>query len=35
MDTQVNQAPAKKKVQVYKNDFYNGILLLAKKLFML
>jgi hypothetical protein len=35
MDTQTNHAPAEEKVQVYRNDFYNGILVLAKKLFML
>lgn len=35
MDTQTNQAPKDAKVPVYRNDFYNGILILAKKLFML
>ncbi|SMP05151.1 hypothetical protein SAMN06265375_101626 [Muriicola jejuensis] len=34
MDTQTNQTPSDEKVQVYRNDFYHGILQLAKKLFM-
>jgi hypothetical protein len=35
MDTQTNQTSSQEKVQVYRNDFYHGILRLAKKLFML
>lgn len=35
MDTPMNQAPAKEKIQVYHNDFYHGFLRLTKKLFML
>lgn len=34
MDPQVNQ-PAEEEVQVYKNEFYSGLLFLARKLFML
>lgn len=35
MDAQINHAPNPKKIQVYKNDFFNGMILLTKKLFML
>ncbi len=35
MDPQMNHLPAEEEVQVYRNDFYSGILMLAKKLFML
>ncbi len=35
MEAQVNQRPAEKEVQVYRNDFYSGILMLTRKLFML
>jgi len=35
METQMNHAPAQEKIQVYKNDFFSGIILLARKLFML
>ncbi len=31
----MEQAPAKDNVQVYRNEFLSGILMLAKKLFML
>ena len=35
MESQISQIPEHKEVQVYRNDFLSGILLLAKKLFML
>ncbi len=35
MDTQINHRPAEEEVQVYRNDFYSGILMLTRKLFML
>ncbi len=35
MDAQINQRPAEEEVQVYRNDFYSGIIMLARKLFML
>lgn len=35
MEAQMNHAPAPKEIQVYKNDFFSGIMLLARKLFML
>ncbi len=35
MDAQMNHAPTQEEIQVYRNDFYSGILMLAKKLFML
>ncbi len=35
MESQVNQMPKQKEVQVYHNDFISGMLRLAKKLFML
>ena len=31
----MNQAPTRKEIQVYKNDFFSGIIQLARKLFML
>jgi hypothetical protein len=34
MEAQIN-VPAQKKIQVYKNDFFNGMILLARKLFMI
>lgn len=35
MDAQISHAPSPKKIQVYKNDFLSGVVLLTKKLFML
>ncbi len=35
MEAQMNQAPTRREIQVYKNDFLSGIVLLARKLFML
>ena len=35
MEAQMNQAPTSQEIQVYKNDFFSGIVLLARKLFML
>jgi len=35
MEATTTQAPSKQEVQVYKNDFLNGIIRLTKKLFML
>jgi len=35
MEAQINHAPIEKEIQVYKNDFFSGIVLLARKLFML
>ncbi len=35
MDSQIEQMPQQEKVQVYRNDFISGIILLTKKLFML
>ncbi len=35
MEAQMNQAPAQEEIQVYKNDFFSGVVMLARKLFML
>jgi hypothetical protein len=35
MEAQISHAPSTKEIQVYKNDFFSGVVLLAKKLFML
>ena len=35
MEAQINHRPAEKEVQVYRNEFYSGLIMLAKKLFML
>ncbi len=35
MESQIEQLPRQEKVQVYRNDFLSGIIVLAKKLFML
>lgn len=35
MDAQMNHAPSREEIQVYRNDFFSGIVMLAKKLFML
>ncbi len=35
MDAQINHNPIEEEILVYKNDFFNGIVLLTKKLFML
>jgi hypothetical protein len=35
MESQLNQRKPEKEIQVYYNEFYRGILILARKLFML
>ncbi len=35
MDAQMTQTPTEDEVQVYRNDFFSGIVMLPKKLFML
>ncbi len=35
MDAQLDHRTVEKEIQVYKNDFLNGIVFLTKKLFML
>lgn len=35
MDPQLQQMPTEEEVQVYRNDFWSGIVMLTKKLFML
>ena len=35
MDAQINHNPIEDEIQVYQNDFYHGLVLLTKKLFML
>lgn len=35
MEAQMNQAPTHEEIQVYKTDFFSGIVQLARKLFML
>ena len=35
MEAQMTQKPVEEEVQVYRNDFFSGIVALAKKLFML
>jgi len=35
MEAQINHRPAEEEIQVYRNDFYSGLIMLAKKLFML
>ena len=35
MESQINQNPEQEEIQVYRNDFLSGMLLLTKKLFML
>lgn len=35
MEAQIDHAHVEEEVQVYRNEFISGILLLAKKLFML
>jgi hypothetical protein len=35
MEAQMNHAPAQEEIQVYKNDFFSGVVMLARKLFML
>lgn len=35
MDAPLNHRPADEEVQVYRNEFYTGMLILARKLFML
>ncbi len=35
MEAQMNQIPTRDEVQVYKNDYFSGMMLLMKRLFML
>ncbi len=35
MEAQINHPQIEKEIQVYKNDFFSGIVMLTKKLFML
>lgn len=35
MEAQFNNLPREEEVQVYRNDFFSGMMLLVKKLFML
>lgn len=35
MDAQINQAPIEEEIQVYRNEFFSGIIMLTRKLFML
>ena len=35
MEARMNHAPAQKEIQVYKSDFFSGIVMLTRKLFML
>lgn len=35
MEAQMNQVSAQKEIQVYKNDYFSGFVLLMRKLFML
>lgn len=35
MEAQINHPSAQKEIQVYRNDFLSGIVMLTKKLFML
>lgn len=35
MEAQMNQAPTSDEVQVYKNEYFSGMMLLMKRLFML
>ncbi len=35
METQIDNRPFEQEVQVYQNEYFSGILMLAKKLFML
>ena len=35
MEAQINHASEQKEIQVYKNDFFSGIVMLTRKLFML
>lgn len=35
MQARISHAPSPKKIQVYKNDFFSGLIMLTKKLFML
>jgi hypothetical protein len=35
MEAQISHAPSQEEIQVYRNDFFIGIVRLMKKLFML
>jgi hypothetical protein len=34
MDAQINHRPIEEEIQVYRNDFLSGIVMLTRKLFM-
>jgi len=34
MDAQINHRPIEEEIQVYRNEFFSGIIMLTKKLFM-
>ncbi len=35
MEAQIDHTPVEEEVQIYRNEFLSGIIMLAKKLFML
>lgn len=35
MEAQFNNLPNEEEVQIYRNDFFSGMMMLVKKLFML
>jgi hypothetical protein len=35
MEAQIDHTPVEEDVQIYRNEFLSGVLMLAKKLFML
>ena len=35
MISEFNQRPVEEEIQVYRNDFYSGFMLLVRKLFMI
>jgi len=35
MEAQINQTQSREEIQVYRNDFFSGMMLLMKRLFML
>ncbi len=34
MDAQIHQKPTNQEIQVYRNDFFSGMVMLMRKLFM-
>jgi hypothetical protein len=34
MDAQINHRPIEEEIQVYRNEFFSGIIMLTRKLFM-